>query len=53
MRCAIAFLTSMLAPFMQKKPTVLVNVVNRHKENTITGEVVNNSGDFTGKAGVN
>lgn len=39
--------------YAKETNTVLVNVVNRHKEKAITGEVVNNSGDFTGKAGAN
>jgi alpha-N-arabinofuranosidase len=30
--------------------TVYINVVNRHKEKTITADIINNSGKFTGKA---
>lgn len=32
--------------------TIYVNVVNRHKDKTITADIVNNSGSFTGKAEV-
>jgi alpha-N-arabinofuranosidase len=30
--------------------TVYINVVNRHKDKTITADIINNSGKFTGKA---
>jgi len=33
--------------------TVFINVVNRHKDNAIVTEIVNNSGEFKGKALVN
>ncbi|HJY62542.1 MAG TPA: alpha-L-arabinofuranosidase C-terminal domain-containing protein, partial [Ignavibacteria bacterium] len=33
--------------------TVFINVVNRHKDNAIVTEIVNNSGEFNGKALVN
>jgi alpha-N-arabinofuranosidase len=33
--------------------TVYINVVNRHKENTIIADIISNSVEFTGKAEVN
>lgn len=38
------------AVYSKETNTVFVNVVNRHKEKTITAEIVNNSGDFAPKA---
>ena len=38
---------------MYKKETLYINVVNRHKDNSITTDVFINSGMFTGKAEAN
>ncbi|MBN1396510.1 MAG: alpha-N-arabinofuranosidase [Bacteroidetes bacterium] len=34
----------------QETETVIINVVNRHKDNDITAEIICNSGSFSGKA---
>jgi alpha-N-arabinofuranosidase len=36
--------------YSKETNTVFINVVNRHKEKTITADIINNSGTFTGKA---
>jgi alpha-N-arabinofuranosidase len=36
--------------YSKETNTVYINVVNRHKEKTITTDIINNSGKFTGKA---
>ena len=36
--------------YNKEKNTVYINVVNRHKDKTITTDIINNSGTFTGKA---
>ena len=36
--------------YSKETHTVFINVVNRHKDKTITTEIVNTSGDFVGKA---
>jgi len=38
------------AVYSKETSTVFVNVVNRHKDKTITAEIINNSGDFAPKA---
>jgi alpha-N-arabinofuranosidase len=41
------------ATYSKENNTVFVNVVNRHREKSITTEIVNTAGDFAGKAEVN
>jgi len=36
--------------YSKETNTVFINVVNRHKDETITAEIINTSGMFTGKA---
>jgi alpha-L-arabinofuranosidase len=36
--------------YSKQNNTVFINVVNRHKEKSITAEITNNAGSFTGKA---
>jgi len=36
--------------YSKETNTVYINVVNRHKDKTITSDIINNSGTFTGKA---
>ncbi|MBN2092623.1 alpha-N-arabinofuranosidase [candidate division KSB1 bacterium] len=38
------------AVYSKETKTVYINVVNRHKDKTITGDIVSTSGTFTGKA---
>jgi alpha-N-arabinofuranosidase len=38
--------------YSKENNTVFINVVNRHKEKVITTDIVNTSGDFSGKAEV-
>jgi alpha-N-arabinofuranosidase len=40
------------AVLSERAHTVYINVVNRHKENAITADIVNTSGDFAGAAEV-
>ena len=35
--------------YSKENNTVYINVVNRHKDKTITGEIINSSGTFSGK----
>ena len=45
----IAFL-DVSATYSKETSTVFVNVVNRHKDKAITTDIVNTTGEFTGKA---
>jgi alpha-N-arabinofuranosidase len=36
--------------YSKETNTVYINVVNRHKDKTITADIINSSGSFTGKA---
>ena len=36
--------------YSKETNTVFINVVNRHKDNAITAEIVNNAGGLSGKA---
>jgi alpha-N-arabinofuranosidase len=38
------------AVYSKENNTVYINVVNRHKDKTITADILSNSGDFAGKA---
>lgn len=38
--------------YLKETNTVYINVVNRHKDKTLTADILNTSGEFTGKAEV-